>query len=169
MDAQQLLDYIIKPALKFMGGGYDSNNARMLLLATAAVESNCGHYIKQINGPALGIWEMEPSTHDDIWAECDALYGSLGQEVALLAGVDDALLRSFKTEADTMITNPMYSCVMARLKYAMAPSPLPEYKNGHMEYIWQYYKRIYNTDSGATTYRKFNQAWYDNGLDKVLL
>jgi len=49
MDAQQLLDHIIKPTLKYMGGGYDSKNARMLLLATAAVESNCGQYVKQIN------------------------------------------------------------------------------------------------------------------------
>ena len=165
MDAQQLLDYIIKPTLKFMGGGYDSKNARMLLLATAAVESNSGHYIKQIKGPAMGIWEMEPLTHEDIWCNCDFLRKPANVRLINSMRLD---LKDHEGSYNLMVS-PMYSCAMARLKYAMDPAPLPEYKNGHMEYIWQYYKRIYNTDSGATTYRKFNQAWYDNGLDKVVL
>ena len=72
MNSQQLLDYIIKPTLEYMGGNYNSKNAQMLLLSTAAIESKCGYYIKQINGPALGIWQMEPATHTDIMFNCDA-------------------------------------------------------------------------------------------------
>jgi len=47
MEAQQLLDCIIKPTLKYMGGNYDSKNARMLLLATAAIGSGCGYKLEQ--------------------------------------------------------------------------------------------------------------------------
>ena len=45
-----------------MGGNYESKNANFLSLCTAAIESNCGYYIKQVGGPALGIWQMEPAT-----------------------------------------------------------------------------------------------------------
>ena len=73
MDAQQLHDYIIKPTLQYMSGNSSSNDSAFLLFCTAAIESNCGEYIKQINGPALGVWQMEPATHMDIYRACDAL------------------------------------------------------------------------------------------------
>jgi hypothetical protein len=160
MNSQQLLDHIITPTLKYMGGNYDSLDARMLLLSTAAIESNCGYYIKQVGGPALGIWQMEPATHDDIWSECDALYDCLGQEVGLLSGVH-------KTDADSMVIYPMYACAMARLKYSMDPKRLPSYNDKHA--IYDYYKRIYNTELGASTREKFLAAWDRNGLNKVKL
>ena len=163
MDAQQLLDHIIKPTLKYMGGGYDSKNARMLLLATAAVESNCGHYIKQINGPALGIWQMEPNTHGDINLNCDALRDPKMREK------QDALYTGYHLKAGIsgVISLPMYACFMARLKYAMDPAPLPNYDD--IEAIYDYYKRIYNTPSGASTYDKFTAAWIANGLHRIKL
>ena len=44
-----------------------SEDAVDLLMMTAAAESNLGEYLRQINGPALGAFQMEPGTHDDIW------------------------------------------------------------------------------------------------------
>lgn len=42
-----------------------SDNAVELLMLTVAIESNLGHYIKQVgNGPALGIFQCEPNTYD---------------------------------------------------------------------------------------------------------
>ena len=38
-----------------------------LLLGTAAVESEFGTHVHQRGGPALGVFEMEPSTDRDIW------------------------------------------------------------------------------------------------------
>ena len=38
-----------------------------LIVFTCAVESNGGTYVKQIKGPALGIYQVEPSTFTDIW------------------------------------------------------------------------------------------------------
>ncbi len=164
MDAQQLLDHIIKPTLKFMGGGYDSKNARMLKLSTSAVESNCGKYIKQINGPALGPWQMEPFTHDDIWCNCDFLRKPAN--VRLMNSMQVELDKDHEDSYNLMVS-PMYSCAMARLKYAMDPVPLP--KNDYIEDIYDYYKRIYNTPEGASTYRKFTDAWIANGLHRIKL
>jgi hypothetical protein len=43
-----------------------SLNAIQLLMGTAAQESHLGTYLKQINGPALGVFQMEPNTEIDI-------------------------------------------------------------------------------------------------------
>ena len=164
MEAQQLLDYIIKPTLKYMGGNYDSKNARMLLLATAAIESKCGYYIKQINGPALGIWQMEPATHDDTFDNCDAINveGS-----ALLPRLRKLMLIIEPSVSGCLVYSPMYACAMARLKYSMDIAPLPDCDN--IRAVFDYYKRIYNTPAGASTYEKFKQAWIYHKLTEIKL
>lgn len=161
MLAQQLLDYIIKPTLEYMGHGYNSKDAQMLLLATAAIESDCGHYIKQINGPALGIWQMEPETHIDIALNCDAMK----KELFMIRIIN--LTTDSEEQGSALIRSPMYACAMARLKYSMDKAPLPSHKE--IFEIYRYYKKIYNTPLGASTFQKFQFAWDKHGLDKVKL
>ena len=161
MNAQQLLDCIIKPTLEYMGGNYASKNASMLLLSTAAIESKCGHYIKQIGGPALGIWQMEPATHEDIWLNCDFLVLRMQQEVIADLAVCNV------GESKSLITSPMYACAMARLKYSMDSAPLPPYDN--IRAVYDVYKRVYNTPLGASTYEKFKQAWLYHKLHEIKL
>ncbi len=168
MDAQQLLDNIIKPTLEYMGANYNSKNARMLLLSTAAIESKCGYYIKQIGGPALGIWQMESTTHEDIWDNCDAIQEPKNGQGCVLSHRVHKLMMSPDNGADNdLIVSPMYACAMARLKYSMDPKPLPDYHN--IRHVYDYYKRIYNTPLGASTYAKFKQAWLYHKLDAVVL
>lgn len=172
MDAQQLHDHIIKPTLEYMGGNYDSKNARMLLLATAAIESKCGYYIKQVGGPALGVWQMEPATHDDIFAECDVLQDDNGDmskakyELLSLSPTYNAD-EDFDAVQSDLIDSPKYACAMSRLKYSMDIEPLPGYDD--INAIYRYYKRIYNTEAGASTFKKFIDAWNYCGLDSVKL
>lgn len=46
------------------GIGYYSDEAVDLLMLTAAQESEMGRYLYQLgNGPARGIFQMEPATH----------------------------------------------------------------------------------------------------------
>lgn len=164
MNAQQLLDFIIVPTLKSLGGNYNSKNAQMLLLATAAIESRCGFYIKQIGGPALGIWQMEPNTHSDIWEHCDALTsGKVSIQVMQLSlyGEDS------ESPDDDLIVSPMYACAIARLKYSMDSEALPPYDDEYM--IYDYYKRVFNTHLGASTLEKFIDAWLVCDLDNVEL
>ena len=163
MNPQQLHDYIIKPTLKYMGGNYYSKESAFLLLCTAAIESNCGEYIKQINGPALGIWQMEPATHDDIWQNCDALIGKFEQKVYDICG---------RCTDTALINTPMYACAMARLKYSMDPNPLPKLTgvtSADLKSFYNYYKRVYNTELGASTYDKWCTAIAANHIMKVEL
>ena len=164
MNAQQLYDYIINPTHQYMGGNYESKESSFLSLCTAAIESNCGEYIKQINGPALGIWQMEPDTHDDIWNNCDAFRDS--DFLTLI----DSLIPVFTFES--LIDAPIYACAMARLKYSMDPHPLPNLsgdKDLDCINFFEYYKRVYNTEFGASTYQKWVNALEGNGVWDVKL
>ena len=160
MNAQQLLDIIIRPTLELMGGNYNSKDAQMLLLATAAIESNCGHYIKQMSGPAVGIWQMEPETACDIWGNCDALKGC-----GMVDVMDSLSLSGEKDASYNLLFSPRYACAMARLKYSMDTEPLPVFNDGSA--LYDYYKRVYNTHLGASTLSKFNNAWVGCGLSEV--
>lgn len=168
MDAQQLHDYIIKPTLEYMdslGGNYNSKESRFLLLGTAAIESNCGHFIKQVGGPALGIWQMEPDTYDSIWTHCDALRSNYLSD--LVESLTDDL---YTDEYDQLIKHPMYACAMARLKYSMDDEPLPKLTSDRAFIevaFWKQYKRIYNTNLGASTFEKWQRALNDNHIFDV--
>jgi hypothetical protein len=163
MNAQQLHDYIIKPTLEYMGGNYYSKDAAFLLLCTAAIESNCGEYVKQINGPALGIFQMEPPTESDIWEHCDALqYDEFNELIADLLSVN-----LNQQGDDALMLLPMYACAMARLKYSMDKAPLPD--RNDIKAVYEYYKRIYNTPLGASTYEKFLSALAGNRIINVEL
>ena len=65
MNVDHLKIDIIRPVLKKMGRW--SKAAEELLLLTCAQESHGAEYLHQINGLALGIYQMEPRTHDDNW------------------------------------------------------------------------------------------------------
>lgn len=147
-----------------MGGGYDSNNARMLMLVTAAAESNCGHKVVQDGGPALSPWQIEPKTYHSVLANCDALRDKYFlTRIAALSGpkvikpIDDSEL----------VTYPAYACAIARLVYAMDKAALPDHTDKYAMYV--YYKRIFNTELGAATWDKFRFAFEQNQLSKVKL
>lgn len=166
MNPQQLHDLIIKPTLEYMGGNYYSKESALLLLCTAAIESDCGYYIKQINGIALGIWQMEPATHDDIWDHSDAFNCN--------AFIDKiTLLQSDALDGDEdLVLLPMYACAMARLKYSMDPNPLPKLtgdNNADSRAFYDYYKRVYNTELGASTFDKWAVALKKHRIFEVEL
>ena len=167
MDAQQLHDYIIKPTLQYMGGNYYSKESAFLLLCTAAIESNCGEYIKQVNGPALGVWQMEPATHNDIWDNCDALKGF---ESSLVRSVVFSLAPLGKCGNEALMASPMYACAMARLKYSMDPNPLPKLTGDSsvdLKSFYSVYKKIYNTKYGKSTYEKWVNSISSNKILEV--
>ena len=167
MNPQQLHDYIIKPTLKYMGGNYYSKESAFLLLCTAAIESNCGEYIKQIDGPALGVWQMEPDTHFDLWMNSDNLKNA---DFNLIINNLAPLYCDLK--GGKLIDSPKYACAMARLKYSMDPNPLPKLTgvtSTDLNSFYNYYKRVYNTELGASTYDKWCTAIAANHIMKVEL
>lgn len=175
MQAQQLHDYIIKPTLEYMSGNYNTPEARLLLLATAAIESDCGYYIKQVNGPALGVWQMEPETHCDIFENCDVInddseYG-FKYSTLLLAPAYNADEMCEAVHSD-LVDSAKYACAMARLKYSMDSEPLPKVTgNRKLDEIsfFDYYKRVYNTNLGASTFEKWQVKCEKHNIFEVKL
>jgi len=62
----ELMEHVILPTLILLDDKVVENSSP-LLLGIAAVESNCGKYLMQINGPACGIFQMEPATEKAVW------------------------------------------------------------------------------------------------------
>lgn len=86
-------------------------------MGTAAQESRLS-YLHQIGGgPALGLWQMEPTTHDDIWVNWLAGKDQLQTYLMHLCRVarDQALPHP---PADTVLFNLRYGAAMCRVHYA---------------------------------------------------
>ncbi len=141
MHTEQIKQYIIEPTLKQLN--LYSESAVNLLLGTAAQESQMGYYIKQISGPALGMYQMEPATHDDIVTNYLNYRDELKQQVQSIAPIN----------ADELMHNLRYSTAMARLHYARVSEALPEAND--IEGLARYYKRYYNTPQGKATTDEF--------------
>ena len=154
MNAQHAHDYLINPTLGMINKpGFNSPLIRRLLLCTMAIESDMGQYLKQIGGgPAEGPYQMEPDTELDILVHCDVL----NDEEFNLSRVVDTLLDVLPCGVGAALhTSHVYATLMARCKYWMDTEPLPE---DTPEAMYKYYKRIYNTPDGASTFGKFLDA-----------
>jgi hypothetical protein len=134
MNKTQLREWIIRPPLKALN--LWSEAAENLLMGTCAQESHLGEYIKQVNGPALGIFQMEPATHDDIWGHLNT---DLMRQARQAAGM-------FHPKAEIMIYNLHYAVIMCRLHYRRVKEPLPDAND--IAGLAKYWKKYYNTHLG---------------------
>lgn len=153
MNIEQLRDLVVVPTLKYFDMW--SEAAEQLLIGTIMQESH-GEYIQQLGGgPALGIYQMEPATHDDIW--CNYLeYRPQAQEslfsVMSCEAHDSAQIHGVPP-ADELISNLKYATLMCRLHYRRVPKPLP--KGNDIKALAQYWKDHYNTIHGAGAVSEF--------------
>ena len=151
-ETKDLLEWVIKPTLYTLG--MDGEQAETLMLATALAESG-GRHTRQIGGgPALGLWQMEPATHDDLYDNYLLLHRQDLQPILKKASLY-VFGGSFPPSSDLLIHNPRYACAMARLKYWRVPGPLPD----TVPEMAEYWKTHYNTDGGKGTVEKFLKAW----------
>ncbi len=146
IDARQLRELIVVPTLGHLG--LYSEDAVVLLMNTARQESRL-RWIQQLgNGPAVGIWQMERVTHDDIWANYLAYREDLADKVRQLAiGTKQV------PDAAQMAGNLFYACAMARVHYLRVPHMLPSADNLSAQAA--YWKQYYNTELGRGTVEEF--------------
>ena len=150
MDCQQLRLRVIRPVLQDLH--LWSQSAENLLLGTAAQESLLGYYLCQKRGPALGIFQMEPATHKDIWERfMPSRSQTLRRKVQALARARWAGLRY--PPAQEMVVNLAYATALARLHYLRVPSPLPAADD--LDALAAYWKRHFNTRRGRGTRAQF--------------
>ena len=139
LNIHQFRTYVLRPTLEQIQ--LWSESAEMLLLGTALTESGDLHYLHQLGqGPAQGVYQMEPHTHDDIWDNYLAFKKELRREVlAYLAPVPEP--------KDQLMTNLAHATVMARVHYLRVRAALP--KHDDLRGLANYWKRYYNTELGA--------------------
>lgn len=151
IDVEDLKQYIIKPSLVFLD--LYSKEAENLILGTMAVESKLGLYLHQVNGLALGICQMEPNTHNDIWHH----YLAMNSKQKLMKKI--LLYFNFKTRpcAELMLYNLRYAVVMCRLHYLRVSESLPLRDDIHG--MAEYWKQHYNTPLGKGSIEDFVNSY----------
>lgn len=147
----------IEDALKTMdastGGKYKfhSPEAVQLLLGTALHESGGFKYREQTGGgPAKGLMQMEPFTHDDTWKNW----------IANRPDIEQAMRRMFtpageKLNKDRLSKDDAYAIAMARIKYYRrkgytAEKPLPDVDD--IEGQAKYWAKEYNSRQPPSRY-----------------
>ncbi len=138
LNCNHLTEYVIKPALEALQ--LSSPFAIELMIFTCAVESDGGFYLKQINGPALGIYQMEPVTYNDIWQNYIKGRGDLIFKLMSNFGC------AVQPPEDQLVYDLFFATAMSRLHYARVKAPLPSSIDPIA--LWHYYKKYYNTEQG---------------------
>lgn len=123
-----------------------TENAIRLLCMIAAHESGDFHYIKQVKGPALGIFQMEPATYDDVVA-----YIKRNQERFVM------LAHDLPEPAEYMAFNPVYAAAIGRVYLLRVPEPLPD--SDDIDGLAHYAKDHWNTHLGAAQWEDYRDAW----------
>ena len=158
MDAKHLSEFIIIPILKYLG--LYSKEAARLILFTAAQETLCGKYLRQITsdgyGPARGMYQCEPTTFSDILRYMEN-------------NKREPLINSLKVPALTDLTNLTinipYATAICRIHYIRNSERLPDENN--INDIWEYYKKYYNTYLGKATKINFIRNITATGSTKI--
>lgn len=141
LDIDQLRVEIVRPVLHRLD--LWSPVAENLVLGTALHESHC-RYIRQIKGPAMGIYQMEPATHDDLYRNFLRFNVALKAQVGQYAG---AFLGELPDPME-MIGNLFYATAMCRVHYRRVKAPLP---TNEPRALAQYWKDWFNTKLGKGT------------------
>ena len=160
MDKDQLRSLI---QVVLMNIGLHSEAAEDLIIGTFAQESHLGKYIRQIGrGPALGVGQMEPRTHDDIWRnylKYKTIYTWFkDMKEAYVVMSDGASI----PDSEQLEWNLAYMICMTRVHYLRVSERLPE--EGDLPGYARYWKRYYNSYLGAGTPEEFLSNWSRFGL-----
>lgn len=133
-----ILHEVVRPALQM--AGIWSEAREQIVLGTGAVES-AYKYSKQLgNGPALGWFQCEPATHEDMWARFVFMRGELRDRLRRLC---EGLERP-----GALVAFPQYAAAICGVHYLRAKGALPA--AGDAQAMAAYHKSRYNTALGKT-------------------
>lgn len=125
-----------------------SPSAENIVLGTGVHESHL-RYLKQLgNGPAIGLFQMEPFTYKDLWATYIQPRVQLAEKLRELASYASYTIL-LPPPAEEMGWNIRYAAAMCRVFYRRLPDALPAADDAHgMAALW---KARYNTPAGKGT------------------
>ncbi len=113
--------------------------AENLLVGTALVESELDAMRQHGGGPALGPYQMEPATAEDIWDRY------LVAHPRLCVTVRD-MMTAQRGRVSELAGNWYYATALARVHYWRVPEPLPD--AGDIPALAAYWKAYWNTPRG---------------------
>lgn len=145
----EIRELVVRPALKL--AGLWSLPAETLVYATGMVESNYLH-LKQVGGPALSFWQLEPATHLDL-----KKYLNQHNTRALAERILSACFMSVLPSDEMLVGNMRYAALMCRLLYYRQPEELP--KANDARGLAQYHKKYYNTYKGKADVDKNTEVF----------
>lgn len=130
---------VVEPALVAIG--LMTTAGLNLVTGTALAESAAGAsgLVQHPSGPALGIFQIEPATEQDIWTNFLAFNPQMANQV-------QAMLSPGATTPQ-LVWNVLYGAAIARIKYWRSPLALPTWDDAAA--LSQYHKAVYNSALGA--------------------
>lgn len=147
LDVSHFRKYVVRPALHHIG--MYSEAAENLIVGTAVQESRLTYLHQKGGGPALGIYQIEPATHKDVW---DNYLGFRPELAGRVRGV--ASQQEFVSAPDhDLVFNLWYATIIARIIYRRAKPPLPDADD--ILGLAAYWKDYYNSALGAGTKPEF--------------
>lgn len=155
--AGSFLRDVIDPALDLLAIDDSESfaSARLMLLGTAVQESLLKH-VEQLpdkrgkRGPALGYFQMEPITHNDIWENYLKYKPMFAAQIVHIAGFASGV-----PKPALLKFHPIYAATMARVHYRRKPGNIPS--AGNINGMAAYWKKHYNTPSGKGKESEFIQ------------
>ena len=140
LDPEHFRRHVIRPSLLRLG--LQSPAAEALLLGTALTESGLARLVQTGGGPALGVYQIEPATHTDIWRHYLAYHPGLAARVLSLAAGGFG-------HPEQLVWNLAYATAMARLVYRRRAEPMPAATD--LPGLAAYWKAHFNTAAGKGT------------------
>jgi len=123
----------------------DSEAAVRLLLMISAHESGMFSFCRQVRGPALGLFQMEPATYEF----CIEYLSRTGKFPTVAR----------KCMPARLVTDSVLAAAMARVYLFSKPEPLPEADD--LQGLAVYAKRHWNTEAGAATVDDYLKAYME--------
>ncbi len=155
IDDFQLL--ILRPTLRLIN--HWSPSAELLLLGTVLAETYFTH-LKQIEGPALGFYQLEPATYAEIlkWL-------TRPENAKLKQSILAACWMDTMPDVEAIVYNLRFATCMTRAFYMRFEEPLPAVDD-HLG-LANYYKKYYNTSKGAAHIEYFVNLMKGRVIDEA--
>ena len=158
----QFKTMIVEPVLNdmrpFWGDKVAAPQAVDLLVGTVFQESLIGNevHLKQVGGPALGVYQIEPNTHEDIYEN----YLSKSHRLEKLGYVRSLAKQRYSDLDQELVSNLAYATAIARVKYWRRTFEWPEMNDpeyvGKLGKIWDDH---YNANDNAGFVHEFAAAF----------
>lgn len=152
MNKDQLRDLIIRVLRELDAQIRFSDEAVEMLMMIAAHESHLGRYLRQVRGPALGLFQIEPRTEQSIY---DNYFSYRPERLALI--------NSYKTASNLpdLEFNLAYQIALARIHLTRKPGALPRDPVEMAKYL----KKHWNTVHGEATWQEYYDDYNKRAID----